>query len=80
MASALLELPWKLHECTSEDPNFLALQLASDYTRQIELGGWASRKFCEFPQSLTLRLHSPSNLRQIKLLSHEFKIASRVEL
>jgi len=78
--SAIVDLPRKVHECSSEDPANSSSQLAADYTRQIELGGWHSRKFCEYPQALTLRLSSPANVRQIKLLSHEFKIASRIEL
>lgn len=38
------------------------------------------RRFSQYPQDLTLRLEAPSRLAQIQLLSHEFKIAAKVEL
>ena len=76
----MIDLPWKVIDYSSEDPANSTAQIVSDYTRQLELGGWHSRKFCDYPQALTIKLTQPANLRQIKLLSHEFKIASRLEL
>ena len=35
---------------------------------------------CTYPQHLTLQLEHPSRLQQVQLLSHEFKIAGKVEL
>lgn len=35
---------------------------------------------CTYPQSLTLTLETPASLQQIQLLSHEYKIAAKVEI
>lgn len=45
-----------------------------------ESPGWASPPNGTFPQQLTLRLHSPAKLYQLQLLSHEYKIAGKVEI
>jgi hypothetical protein len=37
-------------------------------------------RFGQYPQELTLALDAPARLAQIQLLSHEFKIAAKVEL
>ena len=37
-------------------------------------------RFSQYPQELTLALDAPARLAQIQLLSHEFKIAGKVEL
>ena len=37
-------------------------------------------RHCQYPQELTLRLEQPARLAQVQLLSHEFKIAGRLEL
>jgi centrosomal protein CEP104 len=42
--------------------------------------GWASARFCFFPQDLVLRFAAPVSLREIKVLSHHTRIASVVEL
>ncbi len=41
---------------------------------------WPLCRFSQYPQDLTLRLEAPARLAQIQLLSHEFKIAAKVEL
>ena len=42
--------------------------------------GWQSAHFCEFPQQLVLKFDARITLQQVQLLSHQFKIAQRVEL
>lgn len=37
-------------------------------------------RFSQYPQELTLALEAPARLHTLQLLSHEFKIAARVEL
>lgn len=39
-----------------------------------------THRFTQYPQELTLRLDAPARLHQVQLLSHEFKVAARVEL
>ena len=43
------------------------------------LPAWLCR-FSQYPQELTLRLEGAARLAQVQLLSHEFKIAAKVEL
>ena len=38
------------------------------------------RRFCEFPQELGLQLAQPGRLTQVQLLSHQCKIATKIEL
>eukprot|EP01083_Nonionella_stella_P161666 529814_1 len=42
--------------------------------------GWQSARFCEYPQDLVIALDSPTQISQIQLLSHQSKIASKVEI
>ena len=43
--------------------------------------GWQSDKFCQFPQELGFQLtRGPSQLSQVQILSHQSKIATKVEI
>jgi hypothetical protein len=42
--------------------------------------GWQCARFSKFPQELVLRLDHPARIHQIQLLSHEYKIATKIEL
>lgn len=43
--------------------------------------GWQSVKFCQFPQELGFQLSKgPSQLSQVQILSHQSKIATKVEI
>jgi len=42
--------------------------------------GWQSPRFCDFPQEVGLALSRPSRLSQVQLLSHQSKIATKIEL
>ena len=42
--------------------------------------GWQCARFSKFPQELVLRLDHPARIHQIQILSHEYKIATKVEL
>lgn len=41
---------------------------------------WASARWCAYPQELVLRFAAPVRLQQLRICSHEFKIATRIEL
>ena len=45
-----------------------------------QIKGWQSQRFCLYPQELILQFQCPVHINQIKLLAHETKIASKVEL
>jgi len=62
---------------SSEDPEYPVgeLHLHSSKTK-----GWQSRRFCEYPQEIGLVFDGVVNARQIQFLSHQSKIASKIEL
>ena len=63
--------------CTSEDDNFPVTELcrAVPSTR-----GWQSVKHCNYPQQIGIRFDGEVYIEQIQFLSHESKIASRIEV
>jgi len=42
--------------------------------------GWHSEKYCPYPQELIFRFEGRVKLNQLKVLSHEYKIAQRIEV
>jgi len=67
-------------------PLFFLLHLWCRYparelnTHSPHTRGWQSARFCEFPQELGLALTQPGRLTQVQLLSHQCKIATKIEL
>ncbi len=84
----IIILPYTIASVTSEDPAHLAENLATPYQRHdptfgkgtLAGKGWQTRKFCDFPQSLTLKFPQVVRLKTLQFLSHESKISSRVEI
>ena len=65
-------------QCSSEDPGYPAdeLNVHSPNTR-----GWQSAKFSEYPQELVFALDGgDARLTQVQILSHQSKIASKIEI
>ncbi|KAE8997571.1 hypothetical protein PF005_g16285 [Phytophthora fragariae] len=75
-AAAHLELVF----CSSDDERFPATNLTRPGGGQLTV--WESEKFCEFPQELVFRVNRglPTRIEQVNLLSHPFKVATRVEI
>jgi len=42
--------------------------------------GWQTPRFCEYPQQIVIELTRSATISQIQLLSHQHKIATRVEI
>jgi centrosomal protein CEP104 len=42
--------------------------------------GWQSAKFCEYPQEIIVQFTNIVKLKQIQFLSHQAKIAQKIEL
>ena len=69
--------------CSSEDDDYPAgeLNVHSPNTR-----GWQSARFCDYPQEIGIEFVDAADrgtavaISQIQLLSHQSKIATRVEL
>jgi len=43
-------------------------------------GGWQSKKFSSYPQTLIIELLTPFLVTGIEFLSHQFKISSKIEI
>lgn len=70
-------LSYRVVACSSEDEQHPARELQHYSTSSR---GWQSERFCKFPQELVLRFQGRVVLHQVQVLSHQFKIPSRVEL
>ncbi|XP_062506109.1 centrosomal protein of 104 kDa-like isoform X2 [Corticium candelabrum] len=42
--------------------------------------GWRSSRYCTYPQEIVLQLSEPVRLRKLQILSHQYMIASKIEL
>ena len=79
-------LPFKIAFVSSEDQGFPASELVSSNSAGPgassgnNRGGWHSARFCEYPQEIVLDFHNRISLSQIQFLSHQSKIASKIEL
>lgn len=72
------KLRFRVVHATSEDPSYPAeeLNVHSPNTR-----GWQSIKFCEFPQEIGFEIDGGDvRLSQVQILSHQSKIATKVEI
>jgi len=76
-AAPVGKLRFSIHSVSGEDPDYPARELLyhSAHTR-----GWQTPRFCRYPQEVVLRLDRPSRVQQIQILSHEYKIAQRLEI
>ncbi|KPA76867.1 hypothetical protein ABB37_07661 [Leptomonas pyrrhocoris] len=77
-------LPFDVLFCTSEDPQHPISQLAGGAADaragDASLTGWQSARNGKVPQTLVLRFHGNVWLQQLRILSHESKIATKVEV
>lgn len=72
-----VRLKYRIVKVSSEDPEFPASEIL---VHSSQTKGWQSARFCEFPQELGLQFECPVHLRQIQFLSHQSKIATKIEL
>lgn len=63
--------------CSGEDANFPVTELTR-HTRRTN--GWQSPKLCEYPQELGFRFEGEVELQNLRVLVHESKIPSRIEI
>jgi hypothetical protein len=71
------KLRFKVCYCSGEDPDFPASELNAHtpHTR-----GWQTPRFCEYPQEIGIQFASVSDIQQLQVLSHQSKIATRIEI
>lgn len=72
-------IPFDIVYCSSEDEPFPVTELIKDDDTPGHRG-WQTAKNPTYPQSLVLRFPGDVDLRQIQVLSHECKIASKVDV
>lgn len=75
--SSNARLNYKIVRCSSEDPEFPVTELLA---HSSQTKGWQTARFCDFPQEICLQFETPVHLRQIQFLSHQSKIATKIEL
>ena len=71
------KLKYRIIYCSGEDQDYPVTELldASSASR-----GWQSQKFCDFPQEIIVQFPQMVQLKQLQFLSHQSKIASKIEL
>jgi len=70
-------LSYTVASCSSECDNHPVRELQ---TFHAQSRGWQSSRWCDYPQELVLQFPGKVTLQQVQVLSHQFKITSRVEL
>lgn len=70
-------LTFKIVKCSSEDPENPVSELLG---RSSKPKGWRSAHSCEFPQEIGIQFETPVRLREVRLLSHQSIIATKLEL
>jgi centrosomal protein CEP104 len=70
-------LSYNIVSCTSEDGDHPVREL-QDFHAQSR--GWQSARWCDFPQALVVQFPGRVSLQQVQVLSHQFKISSRIEI
>eukprot|EP01062_Namystynia_karyoxenos_P024292 TRINITY_DN1944_c2_g7_i1.p1 TRINITY_DN1944_c2_g7~~TRINITY_DN1944_c2_g7_i1.p1 ORF type:complete len:965 (+),score=328.19 TRINITY_DN1944_c2_g7_i1:151-3045(+) len=63
--------------CSGEEENFSAAELVHHNPASK---GWQSPKFADFPLEIGLRLAGEAHVQQMQFLSHESKIATKIEV
>ena len=74
------QLNFRIFHCSSQDAHHVITELTNMNRDPLQIKGWQSQRFCIYPQELILQFQCPVHINQIKLLAHETKIASKVEL
>lgn len=77
-------VPYDVVYCSSEDESHQVCHLVGNTYRSISFEdgtpGWQTSTGVEFPQVLILRFPGNVYIQQLRILSHESKIASKVEI
>lgn len=72
------KLSFAVVSCTGEDPEYPAAELNA---HSPTTKGWLSPRFCEYPQEVILSFKNQTvRVQQVQFLSHQSKIATKLEL
>ena len=71
------KLKYRIIYCSGEDQDYPVTELLDPTSNSR---GWQSAKFCEYPQEIIVQFPQLVKLRSLQFLSHQSKIASKIEL
>ena len=77
MPPGSVKFNYKIIYCSGEDPNYPVTELLDP---SVNSKGWQSQKFCQYPQEIIVQFPSIVQINQLQFLSHQSKIASKIEL
>ena len=71
------KIPFRIVQVSSQDEEYSVRELLSHtpFSR-----GWLSSRFCDYPQQLLIEFPKPIKMREIQFLSHQYSIASKIEI
>ena len=71
------KIPFRIVHVSSEDEEYSVRELLN---RTPFSRGWLSSRFCNYPQELLIEFPKPIKMREIQFLSHQYSIASKIEI
>ena len=71
------KIPFRIVHVSSEDEEHSVRELLN---RTPFSRGWLSSRFCNYPQELLIEFQKPIKMREIQFLSHQYSIASKIEI
>ena len=71
------KIPFRIVQVSSQDEEYSVRELLSHtpFSR-----GWLSSRFCDYPQQLLIEFPKPIKMREIQFLSHQYSIATKIEI
>ena len=71
------KIPFRIVHVSSEDEEYSVRELLN---RTPFSRGWLSSRFCNYPQELLIEFQKPIKMREIQFLSHQYSIATKIEI
>ena len=71
------KIPFRIVHVSSEDEEYSVKELLN---RTPFSRGWLSSRFCNYPQELLIEFPKPIKMREIQFLSHQYSIATKIEI
>lgn len=66
---------FRISQCSSEDTDYPVSELL---LQSPNAKGWQTKRFCQYPQTIVYELVEPTVVKQISILSHQSKIATKI--
>ena len=69
------KIPFRVVQVSSQDEKYSIRELYKHFSH-----GWRSCRYCIYPQQLLIEFPKPIKIRKIEFLSHQYCIASKIEI